>query len=46
MATVAVPFETPDQVEEKEALFEKLFQGRFSKEGDKWFAGTCSRADR
>lgn len=46
MATQAVPFETPEEVEKKLALFEELFQGRYSKDGDKWFAGTCARGER
>lgn len=42
---MAVPFETPEQVEERVASFEELFKSRFSKE-DKWYAVACSRQDR
>lgn len=45
MATEEVPFETAGQVEEKLALFEKLFGPRYS-EQDKWYDATNRKSER
>lgn len=45
MATVEVPFETKEQIEEKLATFGELFKRRYTKE-DKWYSRTCQVPER
>ncbi len=45
MATVEVPFETPEQIKEKLLDFEGRFQNRY-KVGDPWYARASQRDER
>lgn len=45
MATVEVPFETPEEIAEKLCAYEDLFKSRYTKEDD-WFRITCEMEDR